>query len=99
MEIIRFQSTLGLSLKQTHKGATFFQTWTGRKSIASSLTGKLSQSDKALESFYSSSIMEFDVQNDDEKSGNTQRSVIFFNDIVGLVEHIVDQMTFHQMNI
>ena len=35
--------------------------------------------------------MEFDVQNDDEKSGKAQRSVIFCNDIVGLVEHTVDQ--------
>ena len=35
--------------------------------------------------------MEFDLQNDNEKSGKAQRSVIFCNDIVGLVEHIVDQ--------
>ena len=35
--------------------------------------------------------MEFDVQNDDEKSGKTQRSVIFCSDIVVLVEHIVNQ--------
>ena len=91
MEIIRFQSTLGLSLKQTHKAATFFRTWTGHKSIESSLAGKLSQCDKALKSFYCSSTMEFDIQNDDEKSGKAQHSVIFFNDIFGLVEHIVDQ--------
>ena len=30
---------------------------------------------------YSSSTMEFDVQNDDEKSGKAQRSVLFCNDI------------------
>ena len=54
IEIIRFQSTLGLSSKQTHKATTFFRTWADRKSIESSLAGKLSQFDKALESFYSS---------------------------------------------
>ena len=42
MEIIRFHSTLGVSLKQTHKATTFFRTWTGRKSIESSLAGELS---------------------------------------------------------
>ena len=54
-EIIRFESTLGLSLKQT------------RTSVESSLAGKLSQCEKALEPFYSSSTMEFDVQNDNKK--------------------------------
>ena len=51
MEIIRFQSALGLFIKQTHKAATFYRTWTARKSICSSLVRKLSQSEKILESF------------------------------------------------
>ena len=68
MEIIRLHSTLGLSLKQTHKAATLFRSWTGRKSIELVLAGKLSRCGKALESFYSSSTMELDVQNDDENA-------------------------------
>ena len=42
MEVIRFQSTFCFSLKQTDKAATFFRTWTGRKSIQLSLARKLS---------------------------------------------------------
>ena len=35
--------------------------------------------------------MEFGVSNGDEQSGKAQCSVIFWNDIVGFVEHIVEQ--------
>ncbi|KAK6191301.1 hypothetical protein SNE40_003027 [Patella caerulea] len=88
-EISRFQSTLGLSLKQTEKALTFIRSWKGRGAVEPNVMNELRQVDKRLDSFFATVELELDSSRKDEQT-KVQRTVVYCNDVAGLIDYVLD---------
>ncbi|KAK6182030.1 hypothetical protein SNE40_009798 [Patella caerulea] len=87
-EVDRFQSTLGLSLKQTEKALVFFRSWKGRDSVQSGVMGALRDADKQLESYYS--ITELSLDSSVKGEEKVLMSIVFCHDLRGLIDNVIE---------
>ncbi|KAK6181780.1 hypothetical protein SNE40_009567 [Patella caerulea] len=88
-ELIKMQTTLDMSPNQTERLAFFMRTWKGRKVLEPGVMEKLRERDRELDEYYSTATLNMDSAFKDE-TGKVTRSVVYCNDLVGLVGHVME---------
>jgi hypothetical protein len=91
-EIQKMMVKQNFSLNQV-KNQTFMErTFHGRKSVESDCMKKLQEMDRRVEPFFSTTTVEFDSSNKDERSQGikVKRSVVYCHDLPGLTKFLKD---------
>ena len=95
-ELGKLKTDCKLSQQQTKQIAKFYRSWKGRNSFESGALDKLKEDDRALEHYFTSTVVLMDSSNKSERMDETkvERVLVYCHNFSGLIDHICKQRGF-----